>query len=216
MKSSCWGNKRQKCTRSWDIPENALRQFQKLMQTGISRHVLGQVGEEHGDVEADVFGWLVEALHKCLVVQQLPVVRLHAGEQELCVGERIEPAGFHGLLNVLLGDEAPSVRVKLFKSVRWGQVFEFQEHVKEPQNQLHVAEGLHQHVHHLFADSAVHHISYWVMKWVSIQRYVGFLGKHTYIFVFKWSPSSMERSITTMSFCKSINSFSKSIWQESC
>lgn len=47
------------------------------------RHVLRQVGEQHGHVEADVAGWLLEAVGKLLAVNHLVLIRFGARKQEL-------------------------------------------------------------------------------------------------------------------------------------
>ena len=50
---------------------------------GIIRHVLGQVGEQHGEVEADLFGRVMEALGELQVVDLAVVVLVTAHDQEV-------------------------------------------------------------------------------------------------------------------------------------
>lgn len=57
-----------------------------------------------------------------------------------------------------------SVRVILLEGVRGGQVFQFEEHVEELEDHLHVVGGLHQHVHHLFPNGPIHHITCQTIK----------------------------------------------------
>ena len=92
-----------------EVVEDALRLLQEVLQPRVVRHVLRQVGEQHGDIEADVFGGLLEAVGELVVVDHVVLVGLGAGQQELDLGGRVLLLAVHGLLEVLLGDEATRV-----------------------------------------------------------------------------------------------------------
>lgn len=52
-------------------------------KAGVIGHVLGQVGEQHSQVEADFLGWVVEALCELHVVDLAIVVTVTAHKQEV-------------------------------------------------------------------------------------------------------------------------------------
>lgn len=52
-------------------------------KAGVIGHVLGQVGEQHGQVEANLFGRVVEALCELHVVDLAVMVTVTAHEQEV-------------------------------------------------------------------------------------------------------------------------------------
>lgn len=47
----------------------------------------------------------------------------------------------------------------LLEGVRGGQVLQLEEHVKKLEDHLHIVGGLHQHVHHLFANGAIDYVA---------------------------------------------------------
>lgn len=52
-------------------------------KAGVIGHVFRQVGEEHSQVEADLLGWVVEALCELHVVNLAIVVTVTAHKQEI-------------------------------------------------------------------------------------------------------------------------------------
>lgn len=55
--------------------------------------------------EGIYLGRLMKALHKFFIVQEFILIRLGAGEQELCLGLGVVLVALHGLMEVSLGDD---------------------------------------------------------------------------------------------------------------
>lgn len=66
-----------------EVLEDALRQLEEVAQARVVRHVLRQVGQQHSYVEANVTGWLLEAVGELLAVDHLVLIRFRARKQEL-------------------------------------------------------------------------------------------------------------------------------------
>ena len=66
-----------------EVLEDAPGQLEEVAQARVVRHVLRQVGEQHGHVEADVAGWLLEAVGELVTVDHLVLIRFGARKQEL-------------------------------------------------------------------------------------------------------------------------------------
>lgn len=66
-----------------EVLEDTLRQLEEVAQARVVGHVLRQVGKQHCHVEADVAGWLLEAVGELLTVDHLVLICFGAGKQEL-------------------------------------------------------------------------------------------------------------------------------------
>lgn len=101
-------------------------------------HVLRQIGQQYRHVKADFAGWLLEAVGELLTVDHLILIRLGARKQELDFWTSELLLAVHGLLEVLLGDEATGISDVVLEGLRAHYVLEFQEHVEELEDHLNV------------------------------------------------------------------------------
>ena len=103
----------------------------------ISGHVLGQVGEEDGQVEADGLGGVVVRLRELHVVDLTLVVRLLvAADEEVDLLQRVLLGLLQLVLEVLGEDGAVLVDVRLLEGCRVAQILQLEEHVAVFENHL--------------------------------------------------------------------------------
>ena len=99
--------------------------------------MLGQVGEEDGQVEADALCGVVVRLHELDVVDlTLVVCLLVAADEEVDLLQRVLLGLLQLVLEVLGKDGAVLVDVRLLEGCRVAQILQLEEHVAVFENHL--------------------------------------------------------------------------------
>jgi len=121
--------------------------------------VLRQVGEQHGQVEADLLGGLVEALAELVDVDLAVQVGVHAQQHVVDLFRRVALLRLHRLAELLGRDPAVAVGVELEEGLAVGEVLHLEEDVEEGEEHLEVLLVLDERVHHLLADRSVEDVA---------------------------------------------------------
>ena len=141
-----------------EVVEEAARLLHEAIEARVVAHVLAEVGEEHGHVEADVLGGLVEAARELLEVDAaVGRARVRARQHVVDLLARVGLLRLHGAPQLHRRDPAVGVVVELF--VEGEQVLDLEEDVEELEEHLDIRLILDERVDHLLADRSVEHVA---------------------------------------------------------